>query len=98
MALNSGKRARPRTEALPGYLGRLRSSGEPFALAPLRGMDLDGLLADAIDLHAEVLALRDLFEDAEFLAWALQRALTGHPDLRLLARHVSEQLKWDGHR
>ena len=72
----------------PGF-GGARAGG--YDTEP-RPADPEGLLRDAIELHAEVQALRELFEDAAFLAWALHRALAGHPDLRLLARHIHEQL------
>jgi hypothetical protein len=54
------------------------------------------VLQDAIEFHAEVVALKGLFEDPLFLADCLQRLLTKHPDLQLLVRHVHEQLAADG--
>jgi hypothetical protein len=54
------------------------------------------LLHDAIEFHAEVQALKGLFEDPLFLADCLQRLLNRHPDLQLLVRHVREQLVAEG--
>jgi hypothetical protein len=53
------------------------------------------VLRDSIEFHAEVVALKGLFEDPLFLADCLQRLLTNHPDLQLLVRHVHEQLAAD---
>jgi hypothetical protein len=89
MAQESGNRARARLEVLPGAVGLRGTPGD----VP---NDLDGLLRDAIELRAEV-AIHEVFEDPQFLALALERALVGHPDLRLLARHIREQL-WIGRR
>ena len=59
-------------------------------------MPLPGRRRLKIYAHAEVVALKGLFEDPLFLADCLQRLLNRHPDLQLLVRHVHEQLVAEG--
>jgi hypothetical protein len=54
--------------------------------------DFERLYADVLGRHAEPAALQAELEDPAFVAWLLQRLLADKPDLRLLARHILEQL------
>jgi hypothetical protein len=54
--------------------------------------DFERLYADVLGRHAQPAALQAELEDPAFVAWLLQRLLSDKPDLRLLARHILEQL------
>jgi hypothetical protein len=48
------------------------------------------LYAEVLGRHAE---LKAQLEDPAFVAWLLERLLADKPDLRLLARHIGEQVR-----
>ena len=54
--------------------------------------EFERLYAEVLGRHAEPAALQAELEDPAFVAWLLQRLLSDKPDLRLLARHILEQL------
>jgi hypothetical protein len=54
--------------------------------------EFERLYAEVLGRHVEPAALQADLEDPTFVAWLLQRLLADKPDLRLLARHILEQL------
>jgi len=54
--------------------------------------EFERLYAEVFGPHAEPAALQAELEEPTFVAWLLQRLLADKPDLRLLARHILEQL------
>ena len=51
------------------------------------------LYAEVLGRHAEPAELKAQLEDPAFVAWLLERLLADKPDLRLLARHIGEQVR-----
>ena len=62
-------------------------------LLALTEAEFERRYAEVLRRQTEPAALRAQLEDAAFVAWLLVRLLADKPDLRLLARHIFEQLR-----
>ena len=62
-------------------------------LLTLTEAEFEHRYAEVLRRQSEPAALRAQLEDPAFVAWLLQRLLTYKPDLRLLARHIFEQMR-----
>lgn len=58
--------------------------------------DFERRYAQLLERDAEVSLLQAQLQDPAFVAWLLERLLMDKPDLRVLARHIIEQVRAGG--
>ena len=62
-------------------------------LLTLTEAEFERRYAEVLRRQIEPAVLRAQLEDPAFVAWLLARLLADKPDLRLLARHIFEQMR-----